>query len=82
MHLQLENLQSQILTACNNMKVFVPVLGKAIETIHYLGSDSNSTVKTTALIGAVKLLHGKRDNKVILLKNGTLVNLIKIVLKK
>lgn len=64
MHLQLEDLQSQILLACNNMKLFVPVLGKAVDTIHYLGNDSSNALKGASLKGVVKLMHGKRDNKV------------------
>ena len=64
MHEQLESLQSQILSACNNMKIFVPTLGKAVSAIHYLGSNPEGMIKGTTLKGMVKLLCGKRDNKV------------------
>ena len=67
-HSQLENLQSQILSASNNMKLLVPVLGKMIDTMHYLGKDSGNFIKGMSLTGLVKMIHGKRDNKVSFLR--------------
>ena len=63
---QLKLLQSQIMTACKNLKSFVPGLDKFIGLIYKLGGgDSINYLKKAGLKSTVKFLHGRRDNKVI-----------------